>query len=451
MRSNGAHAGPSLNRRNLLALGGGVAAAGALSACGGPEEEERTGGELEWDADAQQYVIEEDIASGKVPLKLWFENEDLAKAQIAAFQTAFKDVYPDMQFEYELVAQNDAVAEMSLAGEAGNGGDVFMTFYDQIARAIEEGTAAPLGEYENVLKGRMSDTFTGFVSGEDGQMYAVPVTTESIALMYNKTLLAELTGSEEPAATWEDIKTVATSYNDPAANKWTIRWVPGEIYYSYAVLTSMGWTAYPNGDVAEPGFDDPALVEALDYYKGLREIWDVPSADATPETVEAEFAAGNTPYIITGPWAFAAFDEGAAAGGFEYGVTTIPAAASGDPASTIAGMHVIAVSGHTEYPAAARVFANFMASDAGAAALYATTGQIPALNADLLANIEGLSEDPHVAGIVAQSAQADLLPQLPEYFWSTGNEMTVAAWDDLSSSADAAAAAVAGYDELAGI
>jgi arabinogalactan oligomer/maltooligosaccharide transport system substrate-binding protein len=439
-----------MNRRNLLALGGGVAAAGTLAACGGPEEEQAAT-ELEWDADAQQYVIEEEIASGKTPLKLWFENEDLANAQIEAFKTAFKDTYPDITFEIELVAQNDAVQEMSLAGEAGNGGDVFMSFYDQVSRAITEGIAAPLGEYESVLKGRMSDTFTGVVTGEDDQMYAVPVTTESIALMYNKTLLQEITGSEEPAATWEDVQAVAAGYNDPAKNQWTIRWVPGEIYYSYSVLSSMGWKVYPSGDVNEPGYDDPALVEALGYYAGLRDIWDVPSADATPETVEAEFAAGNTPYVITGPWAFAAFNEGAAANGFEYGVTTIPAAASGDPASSFAGMHVIAVSAYTKFPAAARVFANFLASDAGAAALYATTGQIPALNTDLLANIQGLSEDPHVAGIVSQSSQATLLPQVPEYFWSTGNEMTVAAWDALTTPEDAQTAAIDGYNELAGL
>ncbi|MCC3763075.1 extracellular solute-binding protein [Glycomyces sp. TRM65418] len=439
-----------MNRRHLLAVGGGVAAAGALAACGGPEEEP-SATELEWDADAQQYVIEEEIASGETPLKLWFENEDLADAQIEAFKTAFKDVYPDIRFEVEPVTQNDAVQEMSLAGEAGNGGDVFMSFYDQVSRAISEGIAAPLGEYENVLKSRMSDTFTGVVTGEDGQMYAVPVTTESIALMYNKTLLQEVTGSAEPATTWEDLKALAAEYNDPSSNRWAVRWVPGEIYYSYSVLSSMGWQVYPTGDVEQPGYDDPALVEALEYYAGLREIWNVPSADATPETVEGEFAAGDTPYVITGPWAFAAFDEGAAANGFEYGVTTIPAAASGDPASSFAGMHVIAVSAYTKFPAAARVFANFLASDAGAAALYATTGQIPALNTDLLANIEGLSEDPHVAGIVAQSSQATLLPQVPEYFWSTGNEMTVAAWDALSTPQEAQSAAIAGYNELAGL
>jgi arabinogalactan oligomer/maltooligosaccharide transport system substrate-binding protein len=114
-------------------------------------------------------------------------------------------------------------------------------------------------------------------------------------------------------------------------------------------------------------------------------------------------------------------------------------------------MHVAVVSGYTAYPAAARVFANFVASDAGAAALYAATGQIPALNSDLLAGIEGLADDPHVAGIVQQSAQADLIPQVPEYFWETGNTLAVDVWDGLSSAADAQTKAVDTYNELHGL
>lgn len=123
----------------------------------------------------------------------------------------------------------------------------------------------------------------------------------------------------------------------------------------------------------------------------------------------------------------------------------------GEPAGSLAGMHVTAVSGYTEYPAAARVFANFMASDAGAAAVYEATGQIPALNEDLLSGIEGIGDDPHVAGIVAQSQQADLLPQVPQYFWETGNTMIVDVWDQLSSVEDAQTKTVDGYAELHGL
>ncbi|MDA1359460.1 extracellular solute-binding protein [Glycomyces luteolus] len=449
MRSKGAHAGPSLNRRNLLALGGGVAAAGTLAACGSPEEDEAAqSGGLEWDADAQQYVMEDDIASGKAALKVWFEQDYVAEAIIAAFTEQFKGV----KVEYELVPQNDAVEKMTTAGEAGQGADVYMSFYDQLSRAIDQGVAAPLGEYETVLKGRMSETFTGVVSGgEDGTMHAVPVTTESIALFYNKTLLKELTGSDAPAATWEEIKALAAEYNDASKNQWTVQFTPGEIYHAYSILSAVGWQLYPDLDPAEPNFDDPKLVDALDYYAGLREVFNVPAADATEENIRQEFAAGNTPYAINGPWAFADSDAGAEANGFEYGVTVLPSVSGGQPASSFAGMHTAVVSGYTKYPAAARVFAAFLASDAGAAALYAATGQIPALNADLLAGIEGLADDPHVAGIVEQSAQADLIPQVPEYFWEVGNTLAVDVWDSLSSAADAQTKAVDTYNELHGL
>ncbi|MDA1361370.1 extracellular solute-binding protein [Glycomyces luteolus] len=426
-----------------------AAAALGLAACGGPAEEEQPS-ELEWDAESGQYVVEEAIASGEVPLKVWFEEDYLAEAVIAAFKEEFKDEYPDMKIEYELVGKHDAVDKMALAGEAGTGADVFMTFYNEIPNAIDDGTAAPLGEYTGVLKERISEASTGVVSVED-QMYAVPVTTESLGLIYNATLLEELTGSPEPAATWEEIQALAAEYNDPGANRWTMRMSTMEIYRAYPILSAMGWQVYPDGDVDKPGFDDPALTAALDYYAGLRDIYNVPSADSTWEVIEEGFAKGETPYVITGPWSFSLFDTGADENGFEYGVTTLPGVAGGEAPGSFAGMHVAAVSGYSEYPAAARVFANFMASDAGAAAVYASSGQIPALNQELLSGIEGIADDPHVAGIVAQSANAELIPQVPEYFWEVGDTMVVDVWDGLSDSAAAQEKAVTSYNELHGL
>jgi arabinogalactan oligomer / maltooligosaccharide transport system substrate-binding protein len=436
-----------MRRRGAIALA--AAAALGLTACGGPTEEEQSS-ELEWDDEAGQYVIEEDIASGKVPLKVWFEEDYLAEAVIAAFKEEFKDEYPDMKIEYELVGKHDAVDKMALAGEAGTGADVFMTFYNEIPNAVDDGTAAPLGEYTGVLSERMSEAFTSVVSVDD-QMHAVPVTTESLGLMYNATLLEELTGSPEPATTWEEIEALAAEYNDPGANRWTIRMSTMEIYRAYPILSAMGWQVYPDGNPDQPGFDDPALTAALDYYAGLRDIYNVPSADSTWEVIEEGFAKGETPYVITGPWSFSLFDTGAAENGFEYGVTTLPGAAGSGIPGAFAGMHVAAVSGYSEYPAAARVFANFMASDAGAAAVYASSGQIPALNQDLLSGIEGIADDPHVAGIVAQSANAELIPQVPEYFWEVGDAMVVDVWDDLSDSAAAQEKAVTTYNELHGL
>ncbi|WP_100443974.1 extracellular solute-binding protein [Glycomyces xiaoerkulensis] len=423
-----------------------AAAAVGLAACGGPTQNEETDGDLEWDEQSQQYVMEEEIADGEAALKVWFEEDYLAEAVIAAFN----ERYPDVKVEYELVAKHDAVGKMALAGEAGTGADVFMTFYNEVPNAIDDGTAAPLGRYQEIHESRMNPTYTGVVS-DDGDMHAVPVTTESMALMYNRTLLEELTGSPEPADTWEEIAELAEDYNDPSTNRWTIRMSTAEIYRAYPILSTAGWKVFPDHDVDDPGFGDPSLAEALEYYAELREIFDVPSADSTWETIEEAFAEGETPYVTTGPWSFATFDEGAEQNGFEYGVTTMPTREGGDPAATFAGMHVAAVSGYSEYPAAARVFANFMASDEGAAAVYASSGQIPALNEDLLSGIEGIADDPHVDGIVAQSAQADLVPQVPEYFWEVGDTLVIDVWDDLSDPGAAQDKAVETYEELHGL
>src|SRR5690606_13748268 len=95
--------------RSKGALAVAAAAALTLAACGGPEEEADADGELEWDSEAGQYVMEEEIASGEVPLKIWMEEDYLAEAVIAAFN----EEYPDVEVEVELVPKNDAVQNMS--------------------------------------------------------------------------------------------------------------------------------------------------------------------------------------------------------------------------------------------------------------------------------------------------------------------------------------------------
>ena len=51
-----------------------------LAACGSPEQEPESSGGITWDAEAQQYVMEEEIASGEAALTVWFEEETLAEA-----------------------------------------------------------------------------------------------------------------------------------------------------------------------------------------------------------------------------------------------------------------------------------------------------------------------------------------------------------------------------------
>ncbi|RUS43868.1 extracellular solute-binding protein [Cohnella sp. AR92] len=424
----------------------------ALTGCGGesgntastaPNSGTEDSGGLKWDSATNEYEMEPEIASGEQPLKIWVEYEDYAKALIKAFQAK----YPNVKVEYEVVAKVESAERMSLDGEAGKGADVFMTNYDEMAQAIDSAIAAPIGQYDEALKDRVPETFLNIVS-KDNQMYGVPISSESIALFYNKTLLKELTGSDKPAATWEEVTELAKKYNDKKANQWTIRFLAGQIYYAYPVLSSMGWHLYPDNDLDKPDFTSDKLTQGLEYYKSLRAIWDVNSADANWDSIESEFVKGKTPYIITGPWVFKDFDKAAADNKFEYGVTTLPKASSGDAAGSLTGVSVAVVSGYTKYPAASRVFANFMASDEGAAALYQSIGAIPALKSDKIQNVEGISGNEHVAGIIAQSENADLTPQIPDYLYTAGNDLVVNVWDNLMGVSEAQQKAEKDYADL---
>ncbi|MFF2267390.1 extracellular solute-binding protein [Cellulosimicrobium cellulans] len=423
-----------------------IASAALLMTACSPGGSDTTGGgssEPVWDDASNEYVMEEAVASGEAALTVWVEYPEYGEALKSAFELA----HPGTRLDYEVVAKVEALDRMSLDGEAGSGADVFTTNYDDLAQAIDSSVAAPLGRYSEIVTERVGEDFASVVTRDDA-MYGVPISTESIALFYNKTLLQELTGSPDPATTWEEIATLASTYNDPAVNRWTIRFLAGEMYYAYPVLSSLGWSLYPDGDLADPSLDSPKLTPGLEYYSGLRDIWDVNSADATYDFIENEFVKGETPYVITGPWTFADFDAAAEANGFEYGVTTLPQVDGGEPAASLAGMGVGIVSGYSEYPAAARVLANFMASPEGAAALYSSTGSIPAVGANNVDEVEGLATDAHAAGIIAQSQNADFVAEIPEYMYTAGNELVTNVWDRVLDVPTAQERAVKSYNEL---
>ena len=447
---------PALSRRRLLTVLGATGLTAALAACSAPEDaagqDDPTG--PVWDAEARQYVMEDAVASGQQPLRIWVEYAAYGDALKAAFQKA----HPGAVLDYEVVAKVDALDKMSLAGEAGTGPDVFTTNFDDLAQAVSSSLAAPLGEYGPVIAEQCGQDLSSVVT-RDGQVYGVPVSTESIALFYNKTLLKDLTGSDQPARTWEEITSLASTYNDKASNRWTIRFLSGQLYYAYPVLSSAGWHLYPDGDLAHPGLDQQTLTQGLESYKNLRSVWDVNSADATYDFIENEFIKGQTPYVITGPWVFSDFDAAAQEKGFEYGVTTLPTTAGGQKAASLAGMAVGVVSGYSRYPAAARILAAFLASDAGAQALYSSVravpalapdrlGSVPALAPDRLGSVPALADDDKAAGVLAQSANADFVQEIPEYMYTVGNELVAGVWDGVLDVPAAQSKAVTSYDQL---
>ncbi|MFQ7058442.1 MAG: extracellular solute-binding protein, partial [Turicibacter sanguinis] len=331
-----------------------------LVACSGNESE--TPAETPAGSDTTTEAPAETPATSgeKVEIKLWLDDDDYA----AAIEPAIEAAYPNIDIVYEKVGAVDARTKLELDGPAGLGGDVFIQPHDGMSESIISNILLPLGsDMGAMIEERMLEGAVGTVK-KDGNYYGVPLATESIALFYNKTLLDEY--GFEVATSFETIKEQAAVYNDNAANKFLIRWEPGNSYTNQFFLTAAGFQLYGENhdDASQVNLNTQEVIDGLTFFQSMKEYLPVPYADLNWDTIHGEFIKGNVPYMISGPWSLAEAKTGAEDNGFEFGVTTIPTI-NGVQGETFSGNIIACVSAYTQHPTEAKQVVDFLASEEG--------------------------------------------------------------------------------------
>ncbi|MTH08390.1 extracellular solute-binding protein, partial [Turicibacter sanguinis] len=227
-----------------------------LVACGGNDAE--TPAETPSNGSAE--TTEKPATSGeKVEIKLWLDDDNYA----AAIEPAIEAAYPNIDIVYEKVGAVDARTKLELDGPAGLGGDVFIQPHDGMSESIISNILLPLGsEMGAMIEERMLEGAVGTVK-KDGNYYGVPLATESIALFYNKTLLEE--NGFEVATSFETIKEQAAQYNDNSANKFLLRWEPGNSYANQFFLTALGFQLYGENhdDASQVNLNTQEVIDGL--------------------------------------------------------------------------------------------------------------------------------------------------------------------------------------------
>ena len=311
-----------------------------------------------------------------------------------------------------------------------------------MSESISANILLPLGDdFGAKIENRMIEGAVGTVK-QDGKYFGIPLATESLALFYNKTLLEE--NGLEVATSFEQIKEQAAIYNDNSANKFIIRFQPGNSYDMHFFLTAAGFNLYGENhdDASQVNLNTPEVVEALKYFQSMTEILPVPYADLNWDTVYGEFVKGNVPYIITGPWSIGEIKTNA---DFEWGVTTIPTIKGVQP-ETFSGNIIACVSAYTQHPTEAKQVAEFLSSEEGLQIMYDVKGSIPALKDASV--IKGVVEDPYISGILAQAEFAQPMPILPEMskYWGAAETLYRSVWEGLATPEEAAAKALDDYN-----
>lgn len=369
-------------------------------------------------------------------IRVWLDDSE--GLFMDALLPEFNKVYPNIEVVFQHMGALDSRDRLKTYGLSGNGADVFMFPHDHLSLALSEDLVytLPTSLY-NTLNGRILDVALDIATaGTRGTanptLYAVPISIESVFIMYNKEMISEA----EVAAleTWQDVIDYSAVYAaaNPGKQLLTTNSHWADNYFIQGFYSAFGWR--PHGedgtDPSQVGFESAALANALQWLTtDLKAVVtgnnDHNSAGTT--LFEQEVAA----MIITGPWAITTFSD--KLGRENLGAIEFPTMegieGATNPVRTYAGSQMVAVYKYSQHISAAIKFVEFLSTDIAQEILYQTSNDAPALKD--LTNIDGIADDIFMQVMLTQLATSIPMPTIKEvtFYWSAAETMVKNVWN----------------------
>ncbi|WP_129839511.1 extracellular solute-binding protein [Streptomyces sp. RFCAC02] len=285
----------------------------------------------------------------------WDTSNETEAEVFQAVAEDFETEHPGVTVEYVNVGFDDAQNRFKNAAAANEAPDVMRTEVAWVADFASLGYLYPLDGTAAVDN---QDDYlpTAWASTQyDGETYAVPQVTDTLALFYNKALLADA-GVEVPTSL-QQIVDEKDAYEDAGTTPLYVR--GDDPYWFLPFLYGEG------GDLVDAGaqqvtVDDAAGVAAFERMQSL-----IDSGAAITDTSDgwenmmAAFADGDVAMMINGPWAIA---DATAALGDDLGVAAVPAGGE-QQASPLGGWNYGVYAGTPEADASFE-FVKYMSSAA---------------------------------------------------------------------------------------
>ena len=377
-----------------------VATLVALSGCSGspaePESPDGTGAEIVIWTDAEREAAIKSAAA---------DFEDETGAKVTLVQKNFEDLRADF------------IAQVP----TGEGPDITVGAHDWLGALVTAGVVNTIdlgdkaGEFEQVALDAMT---------YDGQLYAVPYSLETIALLQN----TDLVGEEAPSS-WDDMikRGLAAGTDRPFVIN--TGGETGDGYTMYGFQTSFGAPVFVQDDsgsyTSEVGMGGDAGEKFAQWLadngkNGTGYLSTTVDYDINNEL----FNSGKAPYTIQGPWAISAFPD------VNVAVNPIPSA-GGETAAPFVGVQGFYLSSQSENSLLATEFlVNYLGTEDAQRALYEADPRIPAYTT--LA--EEVSSDPIIAGFLASSKGGVPMPSIPEMgsvwdFWNAAEAQIISGSD----------------------
>ena len=358
---------PMTRRRMLQGTLAAAAGTGALSACS-------TGA----------------VGSGDVTeIDYWLWDALQLPAYSAAIDR-FMEQNPDISVRITQMGWDDYWTKLTASFVAEAGPDAFTDHLARFPEFVSLGVISPLdglGDLDSIPGDRFQNGLQELWTGQDGKRYGIPKDYDTIAVLYDQTMLEEegltpedlagLDWNPEDGGTWEQMLarlTIDSSGKrgdqdgfDPTSiqryglgSEGSIDYVGQSSWSSFAFGTGWRFT-----DEATWGtrfqYDDERFVQTIDWYFGMVDKGFFPPygtfGDSSPK--QAQLQSGSAALVMDGSWMITTYNN---AEGIELGIAPLPAGPEGTPMSMFNGLGD-SISAQSDKKAEAARLIGFLASD----------------------------------------------------------------------------------------
>lgn len=360
----------------------------------------------------------EQTADSSAELVIWTDQEREAAITAAAKafeeETGAKVTLVQKNFED---LRNDFISQVP----TGEGPDITVGSHDWLGALVAAGVVdtIDLGDKASEFEPVAIEAMT-----YDGQLYALPYSLETVALVQN----VDLVGADAPA-TWDEMiqKGLAAGTERPFVINTAGE--TGDGYTMYGFQTSFGAPVFVQdssgsytNEVGMGGAAGEAFAQWLhaNGSAGTGYLSTTIDYDINNEL----FASGKAPYTVQGPWAISSFPD------VNVAVNPIPSA-GGQPAAPFVGVQGFYLSSQSKNALLAQEFlVNYLGTEDAQRALYEADPRIPAWSS--LA--EEVASDPIIAGFLASSQNGVPMPSIPEMgsvwdFWNAAESQIISGAD----------------------
>jgi multiple sugar transport system substrate-binding protein len=320
-------------------------------------------------------------AANAVEIEYW---QYFFDARVTAMETLidnFQAANPDITVKMTHFPYADYRTKVAAAIPAGEGPDVVQLFYGWLNDYVEAELIQPLPS-DAFPTAEIDETFFPMVQAmKDGDNYwALPTAVRSLALFYNKRLMADA-GLDTPPANLDELVEMAgaMTQRDGAGNITQVGITTGMTaqdhhWFREVLVRQFGGDPYAD-DYQTVNYNDEAGLKALEFYTGLEKTHGV-TASGFMDEPQAAFKAGRAGFHIDGSFRIGSL---AAIRGLEWGVAELPAGPDGTQ-SNYSSYWVNAVTTKAEgekYDAALKFMA-YVTSDEAMQIWLDVVGELPA-------------------------------------------------------------------------